>query len=282
MDKRAVNRVVEGQASVDGAGVKLRRLFGGRNAKDFDPFLLLDGFNSTNPDDYKKGFPWHPHRGIETVTYLISGAMEHSDSLGNKGIIKGGECQWMTAGSGILHQEMPIESDLLMGVQLWVNLPQKDKMVDPAYRDISADMITKVAEDGVMVKVIAGTYAGQMGAIEKSYVAVRLLDVEIEPNREWTLQGDPENALFCYVFTGDAAFGEKQVVVGPSSIALMEEGEALVVKSGDEGVRFLVAEGPPLDEEIAWGGPIVMNTREEIHQAFKELEEGTFIKKRDS
>ena len=169
-----------------------------------------------------------------------------------------------------------------MGVQLWVNLPQKDKMVDPAYSDISADMITKVAEDGVMVKGIAGTYAGQMGAIEKSYVAVRLLDVEIEPNREWTLQGDPENALFCYVFTGDAAFGEKQVVVGPSSLALMEEGETLVAKSGGEGVRFLVAEGPPLDEEIAWGGPIVMNTREEIHQAFKELEEGTFIKKRDS
>lgn len=277
MEKRSINRVVEGQVSVDGAGVKLRRLFGGRDSKEFDPFLLLDGFNSTDPNDYKKGFPWHPHRGIETVTYLISGAIEHGDSLGNRGVIRGGECQWMTAGSGILHQEMPLESDLLMGVQLWVNLPQKEKMVDPAYRDISADMITKVEEEGVTIKIIAGFYADQMGAIEKSYVAVRLLDVEMEPNREWTLEGDPSNALFCHVFTGEASFGGE--VVGPTSIALMEDGERLVVKSGEEGVRFLVAEGPPLGEEIAWGGPIVMNTREEVHQAFKELEEGTFIKK---
>jgi redox-sensitive bicupin YhaK (pirin superfamily) len=277
MEKRKINRVVVGQESVDGAGVKLRRLFGGRSAKDFDPFLLLDGFNSTDPDDYKKGFPWHPHRGIETVTYLISGAIEHGDSLGNRGVIRGGECQWMTAGSGILHQEMPLESDHLLGVQLWVNLPQKEKMVDPAYRDISGEMITTVEEEGVTIKIIAGFYGDQMGAIEKSYVAVRLLDVELESNREWILQGDPSNALFCYVFTGEASFGGE--VVGPTSIALMEDGEHLVVKSGKKGVRFLVAEGPPLAEEIAWGGPIVMNTREEVHQAFKELEEGTFIKK---
>ncbi|MFA5468409.1 MAG: pirin family protein [Sphaerochaetaceae bacterium] len=278
MGNRQVKRVVEGKVSFDGAGVKLNRMFGGRDSQEFDPFLLLDGFDSTKASEYLKGFPWHPHRGIETVTYLISGEIDHQDSLGNSGVIRGGECQWMTAGSGILHQEMPQESDHLLGVQLWVNLPQKEKMVRPAYRDIRESMMGKVAEEGAIIKIIAGTYQGKVGAIEKSFVEVRLLDVLLEGNTTWTLPTEANNTLFCYLFGGSATFEEEGEVLGPTTIALLERGDNLVVRASKEGARFLVAEGPPLNEEIAWGGPIVMNTREEIHQAFKELEEGTFIK----
>ncbi len=278
MGNRQVKRVVEGKVSFDGAGVKLNRMFGGRDSQEFDPFLLLDGFDSTKASEYLKGFPWHPHRGIETVTYLISGEIDHQDSLGNSGVIRGGECQWMTAGSGILHQEMPQESDHLLGVQLWVNLPQREKMVRPAYRDIRESMMGKVAEEGAIIKIIAGTYQGKVGAIEKSFVEVRLLDVLLEGNTTWTLPTEANNTLFCYLFGGSATFEEEDEVLGPTTIALLERGDNLVVRASKEGARFLVAEGPPLNEEIAWGGPIVMNTREEIHQAFKELEEGTFIK----
>lgn len=277
---RKIRKIVTGSRQVDGAGVKLVRVIGHADVQEFDPFLMLDAFDSRKPDDYVKGFPWHPHRGIETVTYLIAGDIEHSDSLGNKGSIQDGCCQWMTAGSGILHQEMPQASERMLGVQLWLNLPKIHKMAQPQYRDITAEMVPKVQEKGAVVGVIAGCYGDRSGATQGDYVKTLFLDVTLEPGTEWQLSVEKAATLFIYIVEGAGYFeGEQSALIDSHKAVLFESGEQFVATADKEGVRFLLFSGQPLQEPIAWGGPIVMNTREELQQAFAEIEKGTFIKK---
>ncbi len=276
---RTIRRIVTGRSAVDGAGVRLVRVFGYHDTKDFDPFLMLDAFDSTNPDDYVRGFPWHPHRGIETVTYLIRGDIEHGDSLGNKGSILDGDCQWMTAGSGIIHQEMPKASDRMLGCQLWINLPARDKMTAPQYRDVSAATIPVIEAGGSRVHVIAGTYQGQAGATRGDYVDALYLDVELEAGVSWSLQTPPDHTLFIYILQGEASFAPDQAEsLANKRAVLFTDGDTFWTQAGADGVRFLLLAGQPLHEPVAWGGPIVMNTRAELDLAFKELENNTFIK----
>lgn len=278
MHTREIRRIVRGSNQIDGAGVHLVRVFGYRDVRDFDPFLLFDAFDSTNPDDYTKGFPWHPHRGIETVTYLIKGRIDHEDSLGNKGTIGEGDCQWMTAGSGILHQEMPIASDRMLGAQLWVNLPQKDKMTEPKYRDITADMVPVLKDENGEIRVLSGNYEGMEGAMQAEYVKVRYLDVMIYPGKTMAIPTPSGENVFSYVVEGNGTTGDKQSAIDSRMAVLFTQGEQLVFTAGGEGLRMLVLSGDSLDEPISWGGPIVMNTREELNLAFEELDRGTFIK----
>jgi redox-sensitive bicupin YhaK (pirin superfamily) len=273
---RTIKKIVTGQSATDGAGVKLVRVIGYHDTKEFDPFLMLDAFDSTDPQDYIRGFPWHPHRGIETVTYLLDGNIEHGDSLGNKGVIGAGECQWMTAGSGIIHQEMPKPSKRMLGAQLWLNLAAKDKMVKPAYRSITQQDIPVLHENGVIVRIICGNYNRNVGAIVGDYVKVAYLDVDISPDSEWAFTTNHQDTLFVYLISGEARFGE--TVVEEKHAVLFTQGDLFQVKSTHKGVRFLLMSGPQLKEPIAWGGPIVMNTREELDLAFEELDQGTFIK----
>ncbi|KAB2951644.1 pirin family protein [Heliorestis acidaminivorans] len=275
---RKIKKVVTGKNAVDGAGVHLVRVFGKNDVQDFDPFLMLDAFDSVNPDDYVKGFPWHPHRGIETVTYLVQGEIEHGDSLGNRGTILDGECQWMTAGSGIIHQEMPKPAERMLGVQLWLNLPSKDKMTTPTYGGISKEQIPVLDEEGSKVHVIAGSYQGQAGAVQGVYVKALFLDVEVEPQAEWALDVDSEATLFVYILRGAGAFGPDGESVAEKHAVLFGEGEQFKVKASGEGIRFLLLSARPLREPIAWGGPVVMNTKEELEVAFREIDEKTFIK----
>lgn len=276
---RTINKVIIGENAIDGAGVRLVRVFGHSDTKDFDPFLMLDAFDSVNPDDYCKGFPWHPHRGIETITYLINGDIEHADSLGNKGSILDGECQWMTAGSGIIHQEMPKPSNRMLGVQLWLNLPAKDKMVAPKYNGIVKEDIPVIDEGDCKIHIIAGSYKGKLGATEGDYVKALYLDVEVNPGFEWALDTDRTATLFIYIVQGEGSFDSVgDGFISEKHAVLFNEGNKFVVKASDQGVRFLLMSGKPLKEPIAWGGPIVMNTREELSLAFKELEENKFIK----
>ena len=278
--KRAVKKVVTGSVQYDGAGVKLVRVIGNATVYDFDPFLMLDAFDSRDPEDYIKGFPWHPHRGIETVTYLIQGDIEHGDSIGNSGSILDGGCQWMTAGRGILHQEMPQPADRMLGVQLWLNLPKKDKMTHPQYRDIRGDMVPLIQKKGREVRVISGVYDGKEGATRGDYVEMTFLDVKLEPGAVWELSVNAEDTVFLYLVEGNAIVGEGESTLRENrSALLLTEGEEVLVEAGKEGVRFLLFAGAPLREPIAWGGPIVMNTREELNQAFEEIRNGTFIKK---
>lgn len=278
MATRNVIKTVNGTRQVDGAGVHLVRVVGYNDVKDFDPFLMLDAFDSKDPKDYIKGFPWHPHRGIETVTYLISGRIEHEDSLGNKGVINAGECQWMTAGSGIMHQEMPKESDHMLGFQLWINLPQKEKMTQPCYCDIRKEMVPVVEEEQVTVRVISGEYKGAKG-VKGRHVEALLLDIDVKSHAVFHMKTDSDATLFVYIINGSGEFGDD----APSSIpyrtaVLFDKAEDFIVEAGENGIRFALFAGQPLHESIAWGGPIVMNTRAELNQAFRELEEGTFIK----
>jgi hypothetical protein len=276
---RAVKKVITGRNSVDGAGVKLVRVFGNREAEEFDPFLMLDAFDSENPEDYIKGFPWHPHRGIETITYLIRGDIEHGDSLGNKGSILNGDCQWMTAGSGIIHQEMPKASPRMLGVQLWLNLPAESKMSPPKYKDIRRNRIPAVEEGAVVVRLLAGDYKGVHGAVEGDYVKPVYFDVEIKADGEWSFETDPEDTIFVYILQGAGFFEpDGKAAVSEKHAILFDAGKWFWVKAAGEGIRFLLLAGKPLKEPIAWGGPIVMNTREELDQAFMELENNTFIK----
>ncbi len=278
MKLRTIRETVTGRASVDGAGVHLNRVLSRRNAEKFDPFLLLDAFDSTNPADYIKGFPMHPHRGIETVTYLIEGEIEHQDSLGNKGVITSGACQWMTAGSGILHQEMPQTSPRMLGLQLWVNLAAKNKMTEPAYRDITPDLVTKVEDETAAVAVVAGEYKGEHGGMKGEHLPVTFLDVSIKPGQTWTYATPADENLFVYIMQGECSFADS----APSSAkqaVLFTEGDTFRAYS-EKGARFILVHGHPLNEPIAWGGPIVMNTDEELKIAFDELDRGTFIKNR--
>lgn len=280
---RKIRKIVTGSNQVDGAGVKLVRVIGHGDVYEFDPFLMLDAFDSRDPADYVKGFPWHPHRGIETVTYLITGNIEHSDSLGNKGSIRDGSCQWMTAGSGILHQEMPQPSARMLGVQLWLNLPRKDKMVEAQYRDISASMIPKIQEQGCVVGVISGNYGQVTGVTQGDYVQTLFLDVELEAGSKWQMPTDAQATVFVYIVEGMGYFDEDgQSGIASHRAVLFEKGETIVVRAAEQGVRFLLFCGRSLQEPIAWGGPIVMNTRDELQEAFREIDNGTFIKKNNT
>ena len=287
MPKRKCTQIVRGQNAVDGAGVRLRRVLGLRNVKDFDPFLMLDGFDSTDPKDYIKGFPWHPHRGIETVTYLLKGDIEHGDSLGNSGVIRDLQCQWMTAGSGIVHQEMPKASERMLGCQLWVNLPKKDKMTQPAYRDIKQQDVSVVREKNATVRVLSGSYNKNPGAVKGEYVKVQYLDIALEPDSVWIYKETPnDQTLFLYLIEGTLAaddalvkFEEKAcAILMAASSANSSDFDEVRVKSGTEGARFFLIAANPLKEPVAWGGPIVMNTEEELNEAFRELDDKTFIK----
>ena len=287
MNKRKATQIVRGQDAVDGAGVRLRRVLGANNIPDLDPFLMLDGFDSTDPDDYIKGFPWHPHRGIETITYLVKGKMEHGDSLGNKGTINDLECQWMTAGSGIVHQEMPKASERMLGCQLWVNLPAKDKMTIPSYGDITQDKIVVATEENAVVRIVSGSYKGKNGLFEGKYVKVKYIDVDLAPDSTWTYTETPnDETLFIYLLDGTLAVDESLSDFENKSCAVLftsadrdaAANEAVVVRSGNQGARFVLLAAKPLHEPVAWGGPIVMNTRQELELAFDELDKGTFIK----
>ncbi|MCE5344776.1 MAG: pirin family protein [Bacteroidales bacterium] len=287
MSKRKLTQVVRGQHAVDGAGVHLRRVLGLKTVKDFDPFLMLDGFDSSNPQDYIKGFPWHPHRGIETVTYLLSGEIEHGDSLGNRGVIGDLQCQWMTAGSGIIHQEMPKATERMLGCQLWVNLPKKDKMTRPAYRDIKQQDVSVVREGNSTVRVLSGSYNQNPGAVKGEYLKVRYLDVTLEPDSVWNYKETPnDQTLFLYLIEGTLAaddtlakFEEKAcAILLAASSGSSSDFDEVQVKAGTEGARFFLLAAKPLQEPVAWGGPIVMNTEEELNEAFRELDNKTFIK----
>jgi quercetin 2,3-dioxygenase len=276
---REVSKIVAGMPETDGAGVKLVRVLGYRDTAEFDPFLLLDAFDSTNPDDYTKGFPWHPHRGIETITYLIEGNIEHQDSLGNQGQIQSGDCQWMTAGSGIIHQEMPQKTTRMLGAQLWLNLPASKKMTAPAYGDIKSKEIPEVTTDDATVRIIAGDYQGQKGAFQGKHIPATYLDVELKPGTSWFVESKEDENLIVYIFGGQGLFGSTgRKMVQQKKAVLFGPGNHLQVVAGDEGIRFILLKAKPLKEPIAWGGPIVMNTKEELELAFTELDEDTFIK----
>ena len=287
MNKRKATQIVRGQDAVDGAGVRLRWVLGANNIPDFDPFLMLDGFDSADPDAYIKGFPWPPHRGIETITYLVKGKMEHGDSLGNKGTINDLECQWMTAGSGIVHQEMPKASERMLGCQLWVKLPAKDKMTIPSYGDITQDKIVVATEENAVVRIVSGSYKGKNGLFEGKYVKVKYIDVDLAPDSTWTYTETPiDETLFIYLLDGTLAVDESLADFENKSCAVLftsadrdaAANEAVVVRSGNQGARFVLLAAKPLHEPVAWGGPIVMNTRQELELAFDELDKGTFIK----
>ena len=279
MQIRPVRKIVTGTVQYEGAGVKLVRVISHPDTEDFDPFLMLDAFDSKNPADYEKGFPWHPHRGIETVTYLISGVIEHEDSLGNKGTITDGCCQWMTAGSGIMHQEMPRPSDHMLGVQLWLNLPARFKMTTPEYRDIRSANVPVTREEGVTVRILTGSLGGRAGAVCGEYVPMTFLDVDMEPGSYWQCVVPPELKVFAYIVTGEGWFSkEEDERIYNRRAVLFGDGDRVYMHASEKGMRLLVLMGPPQKEPIAWGGPIVMNTAEELDRAFRELKDGTFIK----
>ncbi|MDY0098149.1 MAG: pirin family protein [Bacteroidales bacterium] len=287
MSRRKCTQIVRGQDAIDGAGVRLRRVLGLRTVTDFDPFLMLDGFDSKDPKDYTRGFPWHPHRGIETVTYLIEGKIEHGDSLGNSGVIGELQCQWMTAGSGIIHQEMPKPSERMLGCQLWVNLPRKDKMAQPAYRDIRKNDVSVVQENNATVRVLSGHYKNKNGAVKGEFLKVQYLDVELKPDSIWIYNETPnDHTVFIYLIEGTLAADEAMVSFEDKACSLLlsassdsgSDNDEIIVKAGSGGARFLLAAARPLKEPVAWGGPIVMNTQEELDIAFTELDNRTFIK----
>lgn len=281
MKRRNVRRIIRGRQAVDGAGVRLVRVIGHGDVKELDPFLLLDAFDSTDPADYVKGFPWHPHRGIETVTFLAEGRIEHGDSLGNTGVITGGSCQWMRAGSGIIHQEMPMASPRMLGLQLWINLPAALKMEKPAYRDINESDIPFAEGTGYRARIIAGSFGAARGVSAGSHVDATMLDLSLEAAAALEIPASIGYTAFAYVLAGSADFGpsDSKTTVMRHEAALFSDGDAITVRAGLEGTaRFVFLSGKPIMEPVAWGGPIVMNTQEELDAAFRELEEGTFLK----
>jgi redox-sensitive bicupin YhaK (pirin superfamily) len=279
---REPKAVFSAKPTVEGAGVRLKRGFGYHEVPRFDPFLLLDDFHSDNPEDYIAGFPWHPHRGIETVTYMIHGFVKHEDSIGNSGTIGAGDIQWMTAGSGIIHSEMPGQIEgLLHGFQLWVNLPAAQKMMSPRYQEFSADKIPRAQTDrGVSVRVISGSYGSVHGPVTDIVVDPTYLDIAAPKNSDLLYDVEETYTCLAYVFKGSVHFGSKRdESIGPETVVLFDRGNKVSVLPGDEGCRFLLISGKPLLEPVAWRGPIVMNTEEELHRAFADYNNGTFIKK---
>ena len=277
MKARDVKRAVTGINTVDGAGVKLIRVLGHNDTRDIDPFLMLDAFDSTNPDDYMKGFPMHPHRGIETFTYLIEGEFSHRDTLGNAGRIKGGQAQMMTSGRGILHEEMPVAAPHLAGLQLWINMPAAHKMTVPAYKDILAADMPVVEKQGAAVRVVAGEYDGASGA-KGEFVQPLILDITVNSGEDFAVDIPQDHTLFIYMFAGSGLFGQKASLVDARTAAIFDAGDFLTVEAGAQGCHFMLFAAKPLNEPIAWAGPIVMNTQQELNQAFNELRAGTFIK----
>jgi len=283
---RSIRHVTRSRATLEGAGVRLHRAIGLGPPGEFDPFLLLDDFRSDVPDDYLKGFPWHPHRGMETITYVLRGEVEHGDSLGNRGVIQSGDVQWMTAGSGIIHQEMPKggPDGAMYGFQLWANLPAADKMRVPRYRGLTADQIPVVQDpSGASIRVVAGTVDGVTGPVRDVVIQPEYLDVTLPAGRIFTHPTPRGHTVFAYVFEGRATFGTGEGATAPLEnrhLVLFDDGDDVVVSAGTEGARFLLVSGQPIGEPIAWYGPIVMNTQEELDVAFRELDEGTFIKDR--
>jgi len=261
----------------------LKRAFGYDQVPEFDPFLLLDDFHSDNERDYIAGFPWHPHRGIETITYMLHGRVEHGDSMGNSGVIRSNEIQWMTAGSGIIHQEMPKGPGLLWGFQLWANLPASHKMMDPRYRDVKADMIPLARPaDGVNVKVVCGEIGGIRGPVKDIVTEPQYLDVSLDARAAFSHSVHDDHNVFAYVIEGSGRFDETEhTAFGPENVIRFGTGDGLKVKAGDGGMRFLLVSGRPLGEPVAWYGPIVMNTEEELRIAFDEYENDTFIKRKE-
>jgi len=281
---RKIRNIRRSQPTIEGAGVHLNRVFGFDDVPLFDPFLLLDDFRSDYPDQYLKGFPWHPHRGIETITYLLTGDVEHGDSLGNQGTIGSGDVQWMTAGSGIIHQEMP-QGDTagrMHGFQLWANLPASDKMMTPRYRDLSSAQIPVVnLADGVVVKVISGEVDGVRGPVADIVIEPEYLDVTVPAGAVFRKATKLNHTVFAYIIDGQGVFGQgtdTAADVDNGTLVLFEDGEEMVAAAGDNGVRFLLVAGKPLGEPVAWRGPIVMNTQAELQVAFEEYRQGTFIK----
>ena len=264
---------------MEGAGVRLERVFGFYEKQETDPFLLLDHFESKNPADYVSGFPSHPHRGIETVTYMIEGEIEHGDSLGNKGVIRSGDVQWMTAGSGIIHQEMPKPySGNFRGFQLWVNLPRKSKMMPPRYREVNAKEIPPVRAKNATVKVISGQYEGTMGPVRDIVMAPLYWDIALEADSSIILRSPVTHTVAVYLYEGKASVGEEAQAAAKNSLMLLSEGDDVKVAAVGGPARFLFLSGEPLKEPIAWYGPIVMNTDEELETAFREYQNGTFVK----
>ncbi|MFX1588543.1 MAG: pirin family protein [Promethearchaeota archaeon] len=279
---RKVKLTLKSRTVIEGAGVRLKRAFGYADPS-LDPFLLLDDFHSDDPNDYIAGFPWHPHRGIETITYMLHGKVEHGDSLGNGGIIEAGDVQWMTAGSGIIHQEMPKkdEKDLLLaGFQLWANLPASHKMMEPRYRDIKKDEIPEIVFDvGVKVKIICGEINGKRGPVQDIITEPEYLDVSIEPNSKFSYPVKEGNNLIAYIIEGEAYFDEdNENLVGAENLVIYKDGDQVLIRTISNNVRFLLISGKPIKEPVAWRGPIVMNTDEELRIAFREYQNGTFIK----
>lgn len=301
MSLRPVRQILQTKATMEGAGVRLQRAFGFGKTKDFDPFLLLDDFRNDNPGDYLAGFPWHPHRGIETITYVLAGSVEHGDSLGNHGVMTAGDVQWMTAGSGILHQEMPKgdPQGRMHGFQLWANLPASLKMTAPRYQDIPSSAIPETVEDdGTRARVICGEFWGKRGPVEGVAADPNYIDISVPPLKTRRIKVETTRNAFAYVFAGSGTFrdaSEPRPVlteqaaspdaapvydVANHSLVLFDRGDELVVHAGPEGIRFLLVSGKPLEEPVAWYGPIVMNTQDELRQAMQELNQGSFIKHR--
>ena len=300
MSIRPISRITESTPTLEGAGVHLRRAFGFGNTADFDPFLLFDDFRNDNPDEYLAGFPWHPHRGIETITYVLAGSVAHADSLGNRGSLGAGDVQWMTAGSGILHQEMPAgdPDGRMHGFQLWANLPSALKMTAPRYQDVAGrDIPEAIDDDGTRIRVICGSFWGKTGPVEGVAADPRYIDVSVPPGRRKRLAVETTRHAFAYVFAGSGTFRDASAPQGvltelaggadPTrvvddvknrSLVLFDRGDEVVVQAGDEGIRFLLVSGTPLEEPVAWRGPIVMNTQEQLRQAYDELQRGTFIR----
>jgi redox-sensitive bicupin YhaK (pirin superfamily) len=300
MSIRPIKRLIKAKPTLEGAGVHLRRAFGFGNTSDFDPFLLLDDFRNDIPDDYLAGFPWHPHRGIETITYVLAGTVEHADSLGNRGAIAPGDLQWMTAGRGIIHQEMPKGDPLgrMHGFQLWANLPSSLKMTAPRYQEIKALEIPEVTEDdGTQARIICGSFWGKRGPVEGIAADPTYLDVSVPPGKRKRLRVEKSSHAFAYVFAGSGKFCNASAPLAvpteslgwadtalPTeadnrSLILFDTGDEVEVQAGEDGIRFLLVSGKPLQEPVAWYGPIVMNTQAELQQAFEELQKGTFLKK---
>jgi quercetin 2,3-dioxygenase len=299
MSIRPVKKLIKSRPTREGAGVHLRRAFGFGNTSDFDPFLLLDDFRNDVPADYLAGFPWHPHRGIETVTYVLAGTVEHGDSMGNQGTIGSGDVQWMTAGSGIIHQEMPKGDSVgrMHGFQLWANLPSSQKMTAPRYQEVKATDIPEITDDdGTEVRVVCGNFWGKSGPVDGIATNPTYIDVTVGPGRRKSLPVEVTSHAFAYVFAGSGKFcnasaplavpteGVQWLDTAPPSVAdnrslvLFDRGDEVTVQAGDDGIRFLLVSGKPLQEPVAWYGPIVMNTQEELQQAFLDLDQGKFLK----
>jgi len=276
---RKVNEIIASKQVMEGAGVKLNRVFGYYEVPLFDPFLLLDHFKSKNPDDFMSGFPWHPHRGIETVTYMIAGQVQHGDSLGNKGVIESGDVQWMTAGSGIIHEEMPINDNTgIEGFQLWVNLSAENKMISPRYQEIKKEEIPELKlSGGIKVKVICGEIDGTAGPVKGIAAQPNFLDVQIPVGGTFEYPVEKQHNISAYIFEG-IAYLEDDVDVEEFNAVIFGEGDMVRIRAKDKAVRLLLIAGLPLNEKIAWNGPIVMNTEGELKTAFNEFRNGTFIK----